>query len=180
MLMTGKIIEGRVTGQDTQYIYYTFERNSGKVITRKLDLERVFSITDSSDNERLIYYMDTLVGNYFTVDEMRFYIKGEQDAMQYYDAYWAIWVGVPLTTGVGYVLSHSILVFAVPFLYVVGSSIPKYHLTEKRVSSTDLLKEPAYVLGYERTARGKRLFKSLASGLVGTAIGFAMGQSFNE
>lgn len=180
LLMTGKIIDGRVTGQDTQYIYYDYERSSGKVVTRKLDLERVFSITDSISNERLIYSMDTVIGNYFTVDEMRLYIKGEQDAMQYYDAYWAIWVGVPLTAGVGYVLSHNILVFAVPFLYVVGSSIPKYRLTEKRVSSTDLLTEPAYVLGYERTARGKRLFKSLASGLVGTAIGFAMGQSFNE
>lgn len=180
LLMTGKVIEGRVTSQDSQYVHYTFEKRAGKTKARKLELERVFSVTDENGQERVVYLMDTAIGNYFTENEMRFYIKGEQDAMNSYKAHWVVLVGVPVTGGVGFALSHSILVFAVPFVYLLGTSVPKYTINPGKVSSPELLKQPAYVLGYERTARTKRLFKALASGVLGTAVGFVAGQSLIE
>jgi len=176
LLMTGKEIEGNVTGQDTIYLYYDLVKSSGKTKAKKLDLERVFSINGPEGEEKVIYYMNTVVGNYFTVDEMRFYIQGEQDASKYYRANWTIAAGLPVTAGLGYVLSGTVFSFAVPFVYLVATGIPAYKIDKEKIPSSHLITEPAYVLGYERTVRNKRLFKSLFTGLVGTAIGFTLGQ----
>lgn len=176
LLMTGKVLEGNVTGQDTMYLYYDLVKKSGKTKPKKVDLERVFSINGPEGEEKVIYYMDTVVGNYFTIDEMRFYIQGEQDASKYYHANWTIAAGLPITAGLGFVLSGTAFSFAVPFVYLVSTGIPAYKINREKIPSSHLVTEPAYVLGYERTARNKRLFKSLFTGLVGTAIGFTLGQ----
>ncbi|HAQ70673.1 MAG TPA: hypothetical protein DCR48_06835 [Flavobacteriales bacterium] len=176
LLMTGNVLEGNVTSQDTLYLYYDLVKKSGKTKAKKLDLERVFSINGPNGEEKVIYYMDTVVGNYFTIDEMRFYIQGEQDASKYYRANWTIAAGLPITAGLGFVLSGTVFSFAVPFVYLVSTGIPAYKINKNKISSSHLVTEPAYVLGYERTARNKRLFKSLFAGLVGTAIGFTLGQ----
>jgi len=174
--MTGNVLEGNVTSQDTLYLYYDLVKKSGKTKAKKLDLERVFSINGPNGEEKVIYYMDTVVGNYFTIDEMRFYIQGEQDASKYYRANWTIAAGLPITAGLGFVLSGTVFSFAVPFVYLVSTGISAYKINKNKISSSNLVTEPAYVLGYERTARNKRLFKSLFAGLVGTAIGFTLGQ----
>lgn len=180
LLMTGKVIRGTVTGNDSVNLFYDFYKKNGKTKARTLEMERVFSVISDGGDERIIYYMDTAVGNYFTVDEMRYYIQGEQDAMQYYHANWTIAAGLPITSGLGYVLSGTIFAFAVPFVYLVGSGMPKYKIDKNKISSAHLVSEPAYVLGYERTARNKRLFKALFTGLAGTAIGFTIGQTINQ
>lgn len=176
LLMTGKEIEGRVTGQDSAYLYYDLFKSNGSFKPKKLDIERVFSINRGDVEERVIYTMDTAVGNYFTVDEMRYYIKGEQDAMRFYKANWVITAGAPVTAGLGFVLSGTVLAFAVPFTYLVTTGIPKYNVERNNPASANLMAQPAYILGYERTARNKRLFKALSVGLLGTAIGFTAGQ----
>jgi hypothetical protein len=128
----------------------------------------------------VIYIADSNAGNYFTETEMRFYIKGEQDAMNGYHANWTTYVGVPLTGGVGFFLSSSPLVFAVPFLYMVGTSMPKYKMEPASISDANLLRQPAYILGYERTARSKRLIKSLVAGVIGAGVGLLVGQLVNQ
>ncbi|MEX2595285.1 MAG: hypothetical protein WEC59_00035 [Salibacteraceae bacterium] len=176
LLMTGKVVEGTVTGQDSAYLYYDYFKKRGKTKPKMLDLERVFSISSGEGEKRVIYQMDTAVGNYFTEGEMRYYIKGQQDAMEYYHAHWTVLVGVPVTAGLGLVLSGNVFSFAVPFVYLVATGLPKYKIPKNKIQSTQLITEPAYVLGFERAARNKRLFKSLVSGLLGTAGGVAAGQ----
>ncbi len=175
LLMTGKVLDGTVTSEDSAYIYYEYEKSSGKVKQKKLDWERVFSHTVNGE-ETVVYLEDSTNGNYFTEEEMRYYILGEQDAQNGYKSNWTVWAGVPVTAGLGYVLSSSPLVFATPFVYMLAASMPKYKMTPSSISNPEYLKNPAYILGYERTARTKRLFKSLASGVAGAAIGVAIGQ----
>jgi len=176
LMMSGQLVEGTVTGEDSLYLYYDQHKKSGKTKARKLDLERVFSIYNSNGEERVVYYMDTMVGNYMTIDEMRYYIKGEQDAMEHYHGNWAWYIGVPVTAAAGFVLSGSVLSFAVPFVYLVVAGLPPSKIRKDKIDSPQLASEEAYVLGYERVARNKRAFKSLMAGLVGTAGGFAAGQ----
>lgn len=176
LLMTGKVLDGTVVREDSNYIYYEFEKKSGKVKEKKLDWERVFSFHDENGIEKLVYIEDTTIGNYFTEAEMRAYIRGEQDAWDGYKSNWTVWVGVPITGGLGFLLSSSPLVFAVPFAYMVVASMRKYKMTPGSITNAEDLKNPAYILSYERTARSKRLFKSLASGVVGVAMGVAIGQ----
>ena len=175
LLMTGKFIDGKVLSEDSAYVHYSFEKKSGKVKESKLDLERIFSITDSSGEEKVYYAVDTFMGNYFSVEEMRSYIEGEVDASNYNSGNWTYAVGVPLTAGAGYLLSSTILAFPLPFIYTIVSTIPKHKMRTHKSIHSSKKDDPAYILGYERTARTKRLFKSLFAGLVGTASGFAIG-----
>ncbi|GAB4381210.1 MAG: hypothetical protein Kow0075_12910 [Salibacteraceae bacterium] len=175
--MTGKTIEGVVTDMDSSTLYYHFVKRNGKTKPKTLDLERVFSITDSSGKEVLVYEMDTAIGNYFTVDEMRYYIYGEQDAMNGYRANWTWYAGIPITAGMGFGLSNSVLVFAVPFVYLVGASLPGYNIKASTISHPNYARQPSYILGYERTARTRRLFKALGAAVIGTTIGVIAGQS---
>ena len=176
LMMTGKVLDGVVTGEDSSFIYYDYEKKSGKVKSKKLDWERVFAFTDEAGVEKLVYIGDSTIGNHFTESEMRAYIRGEQDAWNGYKSNWTVWTGVPITGGLGFLLSSSPLVFVVSFAYMVVASMPNYKMTPGSISNASDLKNPAYILGYERTARSKRLFKSLASGVAGAAIGVAIGQ----
>ncbi|GAB5538490.1 MAG: hypothetical protein Salg2KO_05930 [Salibacteraceae bacterium] len=174
--MTGKVLDGTVYAEDSAFIYYRYYKNSNKLKDKKLDWERVFSYTDSTGQETLVYSEDTALGNYFTEEEMRIYIQGEKDAWSGYKSNWTVYAGVPITGGIGYVLASSPLIIVVPFVYMVAASLPKYKMTLGSISDPELLKEPAYILGYERTARSKRLFKSLVSGVAGAALGAVIGQ----
>jgi hypothetical protein len=177
LLMTGKTLEGSVTSSDSASLYYTFVKKSGKEKEQKLDLERVFSVTNEQDVEEVYYVMDTLVGDYFSEQEMRDYIDGERDAANYSHSNWTIAAGVPITAAAGFFLSSTILVFPVPFAYTVAAALPPYKLKGEKGVKPSKAGSPAYVLGYEREARTKRVFKSLIAGLVGTASGFALGLS---
>lgn len=177
LMMSGKVIEGVVTGTDTAYIYYDYHAKGGKVKPKKLDLERVFSIYDAAGNETVVYQMDTMIGNYFSEEEMRMYIQGEQDAMSGYRANWIILLGLPVTGGLGFFIGSNVAVFTIPFAYLLGASLPGYRVRPESVSDASYLRSPAYMLGYERTAKNKRLFKALVTGLVGTTVGFVMSQT---
>lgn len=177
LLMTGKILEGSVTSSDSANLYYTFIKKNGKEKSQRLDLERVFSVTNEQGNEEVYYVMDTLIGDYFSEEEMRDYIAGEQDASAYSHSNWTLLAGLPISAAAGYALSSTILVFPVPFAYTVLASLPRYKLKGEKGVKPSKAGNPAYVLGYEREARTKRVFKSMIAGLVGTATGFAIGVS---
>ena len=53
--------------------------------------DRIFSITNAS-GESIMYVYDTLIGNEFTIDEMRYFILGEQDAEKGFKAKGAFWI----------------------------------------------------------------------------------------
>lgn len=171
LLLSGKTIQGKVTSEDSTYLYYDFYKKSGKSKARKFELERVFSITNT-EGERLIYEEDSTKGNTLSVQEVGDYIQGEQDAMEYYRGDWTLLAGVPVTTGLGYVLTPSVFTFAIPFAYLVATGVPKY-----KIPNPDMAENEAYLLGFERVARNKRLFKSLAAGLIGTTLGFVAKES---
>lgn len=44
-----------------------------------VDNDRIFSISNAN-GESVMYVFDTVIGNEFTIDEMRYFILGEQDA----------------------------------------------------------------------------------------------------
>jgi hypothetical protein len=176
LMMSGQTVKGTVTGEDSVFIYYDYYKKDGSTKARKLDVERVFSIKESSGDERVIYMMDTAIGNYYSVQEMRYYIKGEQDAMDHYRGNWAWAIGVPATAALGFVFSGSVISFAVPFVYLVVAGIPPSKIPKNKIDDPALAQQEAYILGFERTARNKRLFKALTGGLIGTVGGFAGGQ----
>jgi hypothetical protein len=133
-----------------------------------LENDRIFSIRNSS-GESVIYSYDTLIGNEFTVDEMRYFILGEQDADKNFKAKGCLAIG----TAVGFLsgITGSFFCPIPPFAFTALSGIPKVKIKQSAVSNPEYLKHDPYLMGFERVAKKKRKLKSLIGGGIGLAAG---------
>ncbi len=138
-----------------------------------IENDRIFSINNSK-GETIIYTYDTILGNEFTIDEMRYFIRGEQDAQKGFKARGAFWGNLAVGAGAG----ATGLFFSpiAPFAFSALVGIPKIKIKKKTVSNPDYLNHDAYLMGYERVARKKRQLRSLLSGGIG--LGLGLGTSF--
>jgi len=173
LLMSGKVfdnVEVTTIGDiDVKYL----QHKKKKTIERFVDKYRVFSIGYANGIEDVIYKQDTLVGNYFTEEEMRMFVYGEQDALKYYKASGAVLSGILYSGTGGYLLFNSFFVFLVPFSFTVVSGIPHLKVKSNRVRDPKYLAEPAYIMGYERTAKAKRIQGALKGSIIGVVLGVA-------
>lgn len=180
ILMSGKVFDNVevTTVGDIEVKYLHHKRK--KTIERFVDKYRVFSIAYADGTEDVIYKQDTLVGNYFTEEEMRMFVYGEQDALKYYKSTGAVLLGILYSGTGGYILYNHFFVFLVPFSFTVLSGIPRVQVKSHKVRDPKYLAEPAYILGYERTAKAKRIQGALKGSIIGVVLGFAAGQIIRE
>lgn len=175
ILMSGKVFDNVevTTVGDIEVKYLHHKRK--KTIERFVDKYRVFSIAYADGTEDVIYKQDTLVGNYFTEEEMRMFVYGEQDALKYYKSTGAVLLSI-LGSGTGTTIIYpSFFVFLVPFGITVLSGIPRVQVKSHRVRDPKYLAEPAYILGYERTAKAKRIQGVLKGSIIGIVLGVTAG-----
>jgi len=132
--------------------------------------ERIFSIKFASGKEKIYYKQDSVFENYFTVDETRLFIKGEQDAAKYKCRFSTI-SSFAVGAASGLVLG-SVFAFIPPFTFSATTLLPKVRIRHSTVSNMNYLNYDTYILGYERVARKKRLINSLSGGVAGLAASF--------
>ncbi|MBL7882735.1 MAG: hypothetical protein JNL69_01600 [Bacteroidia bacterium] len=166
LLLNGTVIISTVVDTTNGVLTIKNKKNPNK--NHVIDNERVFSIRNSS-GENIIYTYDTLIGNEFTVEEMRYFIKGEQDAEKGFKAYGSLYGNLAL--GIASGLTGSFFCPIPPFAFVALSGLPKVKIKHKTVSNLEYLKQDPYLMGYERVARKKRKVQSLIGGGVGLAVG---------
>lgn len=133
-----------------------------------IDNERIFSIKNDT-SETIMYVYDSLIGNEFTVDEMRYFMRGEQDAEAGFKARGAFYGNMALSAGAG--VTGSFLSPIVPFVFAALVGIPKVKIKHSTVRDLNDLKHGPYLMGYERVARKKRKLRSLFGGGIGLAVG---------
>ena len=133
-----------------------------------IENDRIFSIRNSK-GESVMYVYDTVLGNEFTVDEMRYFIFGEQDANKGSKASGSLALGaaVGLLSG----LTGSFFCPIPPFAFIALTGIPKVKIRHETVRDLSYLEHTPYIMGYERVARKKRKIKALLGGGVGLAAG---------
>lgn len=133
-----------------------------------IENDRVFSIRNKS-GEIIIYIYDTVIGNEFTINEMRYFIHGEQDAQKNYRATGAFWGNLFVGAGAG--LTGFFFCPVIPFAFTALSGIPKVRIKKNTVSDPEYLNHPEYLMGYVRVADKKRKISSLVSGGIGLGLG---------
>lgn len=137
-----------------------------------VDNDRIFSISNAN-GESVMYVFDTVIGNEFTIDEMRYFILGEQDAEKGFKAKGAFWGNMLL--GAAGAVTVGFLSPLPVFAYTAASGLPKVNIKHKTVTNLECLKHDTYLMGYERVARKKRKISSLVGGVIGLAVGFGTG-----
>jgi hypothetical protein len=166
ILMNGDVVICNVIDTTNGLTSIKNPKNPKKNIT--LENDRIFSIKNST-GEHIMYVYDTIIGNEFTIEEMRYFIYGEQDADSKFKANGCLILGsaIGLLSGV----TGSFLCPIPPFAFTALSGIPKVKIKKSTVSNLDYLNHDPYLMGYERVAKKKRKLKSLIGGGIGLAVG---------
>ncbi|MBK8227585.1 MAG: hypothetical protein IPK70_10475 [Flavobacteriales bacterium] len=176
LLMNGQIIEARVLGQSTFEVRYEELGRNGKRKERAEPTESVFSVTDTLGKEKIWYFQDTVFGNELSIQEMRWFIKGEQDARKGYRPRFATWGGFLVGAGASIALNLEVNALFLPPIYAGAMALPRVHVTKGSLTDPYLEGEPNYAYGYAKVGRTKRVLRSLLSTAAGIAVGVSVRQ----
>ena len=142
--------------------------------TEKLHYEYddIYSVKFSNGNIKYYYTQDTLRGNWFTRDEMKYYMLGERDARKGFKARGAL-IGAGI---VGLVSGGTGLFFApiFPYGYMALTGVPKVRIRHSTISNPNYIEHDPYILGYERVSRTRRRLQALIGGTIGLAAGYGL------
>ena len=167
ILINGKVLEVKsVELKDNTISFQTMKKDK----RRKINPERVFSVQFANGTEQVVFVSDPLDPNDFKPEEMRMFIKGEQDAELYYHNTGNKILSAAVGAGSGLLTIYGLVI---PALYstVVGSFSP--NVQKHNVSDPALRDNLIYREGYERQARDRKIRNSLVYGFGGFVVGFA-------
>ena len=176
LLMNGEEIVGKVLGQSTLEVRYVETSKKGRTRERAEPTEDVFSVTDSLGVERIWYFYDTVFGNDMTLEQMRWFIKGEQDARNGYKPLWpmieAFAVGAGLTIGFNLEMNAMFI----PPITAAAMALPRVYITKGSITDPAMEGNEYYATGYGRVGKSKRVVRSLIAGFVGVGVGLFVRQ----
>lgn len=177
LFLNGKILEGSLL-KKTNY-EFTFKNKKEKQFI--IDNYRVFSYTQNN-KENIVYEFDTLSGNFLKVQDMKMFVYGERDAYQSFKPIVATIAGFAFGGAAGFMMQkeQNFLYIPAPLLITSVTLLFPTKVNQKRLKSTQYLKEDEYLRGYERIARSKRTQGVLKSSIIGMGVGFLVGLVVNK
>lgn len=170
MLMNGNIVVERVIDTVIGAVTVMHPEKAGEKL--HFEYDQVYAVKYASGFIDYYYRQDSLLGNYFTRDEMEYYIYGERDARKGFKPR-----GSLIGSGAIGLVSGGLGIFFAPVFpvgYMAMSGIPKVRIRHSTISNPNYIEHDAYILGYERVARGKRRMQSLLGGAIGLAAGYGL------
>ncbi|MEZ4756275.1 MAG: hypothetical protein R2817_05565 [Flavobacteriales bacterium] len=176
LLMNGRVITAKVLGQSTLEIRYLVPNGKAPPRERQEPTEDVFSVTDSLGRERIWYFYDTVFGNDMSVDQMRSYIKGQQDARDGYKPTWTTVGGFVFGAGTVIAANLEMNAFFLPPIYAVAMTLPRVNVTRGSIRDPYMEGNEDYAYGYARVGRTKRVVRGLLSTFAGIGTGLLVRQ----
>lgn len=172
---------------DKMYLKNYKYSETGRAITyheknrelQEIDLEHIFSITDTMGNEQIIYKPDTIKEDYMNADQMRYFINGEIEADAKYKCNWCLVGGIAIGAASPFLLPFigftpmSNIVYAPLIPAASSTAIGFTGASDKTIMAINPVqaKNEHYVLGFkERSGQIK-----LKSTIIGSGIGLLAG-----
>jgi len=169
-LMNGQITSQKVLDSTVAGVSIQNPDNADKKIY--YEWNQIYMVKYANGFKRYYYEQDTTINNWFTREEMSYYMLGERDARKGFKPTGAI-IGaglIGLTGGLSGLFWAPVL----PYSYMALSGWPKVKIKQNTISNPKAVDYDAYLLGYERVAKQKRKIYSLASGTAGLVVGFGL------
>lgn len=165
-LLNGKVIIGNIKNSLGDAIVINPLKKPKTLLI--IDNDRIFSIV-TNKKEKLFYTKDSSQGNDFTIEEMRYYIYGEQHALKTVKSNGFLVDN--MVVGIAGGLTGSFLSPIPVFAFMAFTGLPKVKVKTKNMANPAYVEQPTYVMGYESVARKKRKLQSLIGGGIGLGIG---------
>ena len=156
-----------------------YKNSKGKI--KSVLIEDVFSSIDKLGTETIYYKPDSTDSESFNIEEMRFFINGESDAINNYKNLWTTIGGIVI--GAGSVISvplvglNSLYIPIFPTAYTSTVGLIKVK-TQKLGIEKQYLDNKHYVLGFKKVAKHKRIKNSLFGSGIGIAVGIGVALVF--
>ena len=173
LLTNGKKMSiGEYKVSDNGFLAYKNQKNK----INNIELADIFSVIEKSGNEKIFFKPDSIDNESFTVDQMRFFVKGESDAINNYKSPWTTIGGVVI--GAGSVISiplaglNSLYVPIFPLAYTTSVGLIKK--AKKIGIEEQYLENKHYVLGFDKAAKHKRIKNSLFGSGIGLVVGIGV------
>jgi hypothetical protein len=170
LLMNGNIVVEKVL--DTLIGAVTIVNPANTLEKLHYEYDDIYCVKYATGLTDYYYSQDTLNGNYFTRDEMQYYIYGERDARKGFRAHGAL-----IGAGVVGLASGGLGLFFAPIFpygYMALTGIPKVRIRHKTISNPNYIDHDAYILGYEHVSRSRRRIQALIGGTIGLAVGYGL------
>lgn len=175
LLMNGSVVENAMWEEKDGMIYIYDKKNNlfGKEKTRAVELNKseIFSLS-SGGKEQVLYFQDTMLGDYYTPEEMRMYLAGAGDARKNYKARHISAIGFGLCAVAGYLVGDGLMILIVPpITYAAIQYVGKIKIREKYMSDVNYKYNDQYAEGFEPPARSRKMIRGALSGVVGSVTG---------
>jgi hypothetical protein len=169
-LMNGQIAAHKVLDSTVAGVSIQNPDNTDKKIY--YEWNQIYMVKYASGLKRFYYEQDTTINNWFTREEMWYYMLGERDARKGFKPKGSV-IGAGLF-GLTGGLTGLFWAPLLPYSYMALSGIPKVKIKHSTISQPNAVDFDSYLLGYERVAKQKRKLYSLASGTAGLVLGFGL------
>lgn len=165
------IEDGKVRGD-----FYKKKRKGEKKINKDFPVENVFAINhDNKEQWEIIYVQDTSNVYDLNVEDMEFYVLGEQEALLNHKTELIQIVGFAGGAALGYFLYSSVAIIATPIIYTGIVLIPKVRIKREKLKDENLLEKQAFIEGYVSVAKTKKVKSALISNASGILAGAIVG-----
>lgn len=170
LLMNGAEMDCRIVNDSGTVIVFELTRKNGKVKTREVHKNDVFSVSLRGEKERVLYIQDSLFGDVFTEDQMKMYLAGQRDGRANFRAMPTAFVGYVVCGAIAYAGGDGVLTATVPpILYMTVQLAPKIHIRKKYMSDINYMYNEIYAQGFEPPARTRKMLAGLSGGYLGAA-----------
>lgn len=172
-LMNGRVIEVSIRDISEMKISYQL-KNAKKVSFQERTTDEIFSFKKEGQKEVQVYQYNVERGNFYTIEEMKQFILGEQHADSYHRSTFTKISAVAVGSVAGYFMADGGGVIAAsPIVYSTVMMIPKVHLQRNNYNG-DLRNIAPYRAGYSRVSKGKRFLNNLAYSAIGMIGSFVL------
>ncbi|MGC9330800.1 MAG: hypothetical protein ACP5DZ_02860 [Bacteroidales bacterium] len=176
ILLNGKElhVEKYMIDTSASMFYYKLKLPSGKLKTRSQSLDNVFSVTDSTNKEYVLYVLVDSSNN-LSVNQMRHYVEGYRIARKEYDPWWAMAGGFAVGAGGMMVSKNPFLSGFIPIAYVGGMALVKPNKNRIIWKYPEFEEEEDFFYTYQRSARNKNIKYAIIGSLEGIVVGVIIG-----
>ena len=178
-LMSGKTCIGELSYEDESYVYFNKNKAANKIKLIRYPINMVYSITNVGEETKLYYHQNVLTGNYFSEENMKMYIIGEQDAIKQFNIgfHFLLGFGAGFITSmidtyefknkncIGYFNSSASLIsILTPFATSIAIGFPNKKVRKAYVSNVENLSSEHYKKGFNQIKNyRKTVFSFLGS-----------------
>jgi hypothetical protein len=171
-LMNGHRLPCDIVSDSGTVFVFELTKKNGKVKTRELHKNDVFSVIRNGQPEFILYEQNEFIGDIYSVDEMRYLLAGQGDARNNFKA-WPTFIGGFVLCGAIAFIGQDGYIMAVtpPIAYMVAQLIPKIKIRESYMSNPEYKNNDIYADGFEPPARSRKMLRALGGGFAGSATG---------